>query len=292
MTDTFTDRDALVEAITREVLAALGQGASGDDPCAGCLQSCASNCATKVRSIMAEGADRIEYHGPADEVPLDLARYLDHTLLKPDADAADIDKLCDEAAEHGFASVCVNPTWVRRAAARLRDTDVAVASVIGFPFGATPSDVKAFETRRAVRDGADEIDMVINIGALKSGDHDLVRNDIARVSDACHESGAINKVIIEAALLSDAEKIIASRLAREAKADMVKTSTGYAKGGATIYDVALMREAVGPKMGVKAAGGIRTAEDVQEMIAAGATRIGASAGVKIVSGQGGASGQY
>ena len=292
MTDTFTDRDALVEAITREVLAALGQGASGDDPCAGCLQSCASNCATKVRSIMAEGADRIEYHGPADEVPLDLARYIDHTLLKPDADAADIDKLCDEAAEHGFASVCVNPTWVRRAASRLRDTDVAVASVIGFPFGATPSDVKAFETRRAVRDGAEEIDMVINIGALKSGDHDLVRNDIARVSDACHESGAINKVIIEAALLSDAEKIIASRLAREAKADMVKTSTGYAKGGATIYDVALMREAVGPKMGVKAAGGIRTAEDVQEMIAAGATRIGASAGVKIVSGQGGASGQY
>ncbi|MEX1334967.1 MAG: deoxyribose-phosphate aldolase [Candidatus Limnocylindrales bacterium] len=242
---------------------------------------------------MAEGADRIEYQGKAEDVPLDLARYIDHTLLKPDASAADIDRICDEAARHGFASVCVNPVWVRRAAARLRDTDVAVASVIGFPFGATPSDVKAYETRRAVRDGAREIDMVINIGALKSGDHDLVRSDIARVSDACHESGAINKVIIEAALLSDAEKIIASRLAREAKADMVKTSTGYAKGGATIYDVALMRETVGPKMGVKAAGGIRTAEDVQEMIAAGATRIGASAGVKIVSGQtGGASGGY
>jgi len=293
MTQNSNDRDALVEAITREVLAALGSGASASDPCAGCLQSCASDCATKVRSIMAEGADRIEYHGPAEDVPLDLARFIDHTLLKPDASAADIDKLCDEAAENGFASVCVNPTWVRRAASRLRDSDVAVASVIGFPFGATPSDVKAFETRRAVRDGAGEIDMVINIGALKSGDHDLVRNDIARVSDACHESGAINKVIIEAALLSDAEKIIASRLARDAKADMVKTSTGYAKGGATIYDVALMRETVGPKMGVKAAGGIRTAEDVQEMIAAGATRIGASAGVKIVSGQtGGASGGY
>ena len=294
MTDSINDRDALVEAITREVLAALGAGtgASGDDPCAGCLQSCASECATKVRSLMAEGADRIEYHGPADDVPLDLARYIDHTLLKPDASAADIDTLCDEAAQHSFASVCVNPTWVRRAANRLRDTDVAVASVIGFPFGATPSDVKAFEARRACRDGAREIDMVINIGALKSGDHELVRNDIARVSDACHESGAINKVIIEAALLSDAEKIIASRLARDAKADMVKTSTGYAKGGATIYDVALMRETVGSKMGVKAAGGIRTAEDVQEMIAAGATRIGASAGIKIVSGQGGASGQY
>ena len=296
MTDLSNDRDALVEAITREVLAALGSGdgpADPNDPCTGCLQSCAAQCATKVRSLMETGADRIEYHGDAKEVPLDLAKYIDHTLLKPDASEADIDKLCDEAAEHHFASVCVNPTWVRRAANRLRDTDVAVASVIGFPFGATPSDVKAFETRRAVRDGAREIDMVINIGALKSGDHDLVRADIARVSDACHEAGAINKVIIEAALLSDAEKIIASRLAKEAKADMVKTSTGYAKGGATIYDVALMREAVGPKMGVKAAGGIRTADDVQEMIAAGATRIGASAGIKIVSGQtGGASGGY
>ncbi len=296
MTETIKDRDALVEAITREVLAALGRGPTGTsdgaDPCAGCLQSCAAQCATKVRSLMESGADRIEYHGAARDVPLDLARFIDHTLLKPDATAADIDKLCDEAAEHGFASVCVNPTWVRRAATRLREADVAVASVIGFPFGATPSDVKAFEARRAVRDGAREIDMVINIGALKSGDLELVRRDIARVSDACHEAGAINKVIIEAALLSDAEKIIASRLAREAHADMVKTSTGYAKGGATVYDVALMREAVGPKMGVKAAGGIRTAEDVQEMIAAGATRIGASAGVKIVSGQGGASGQY
>jgi len=294
MTNTTQDRDALVEAITREVLAALGSSsATPADPCDTCEASCASHCATKVRTFTAEGADRIEYHGPGHEVPLDLARYIDHTLLKPDASAADIDKICDEAAQHGFASVCVNPTWVRRAANRLRDTDVAVASVIGFPFGATPSDVKAFETRRAVRDGAREIDMVINIGALKSGDHDLVRSDIARVSDACHESGAINKVIIEAALLSDAEKVIASRLARDAKADMVKTSTGYAKGGATIFDVALMREAVGPKLGVKAAGGIRTAEDVQEMIAAGATRIGASAGVKIVSGQtGGASGGY
>ena len=295
MTNTIDQRNDLVEAITREVLAALGQGASAadpSDPCASCLQSCAAQCSVKVRSLMAGGADRIEYHGPADDVPLDLARYIDHTLLKPDASAADIDTLCDEAAEHHFASVCVNPTWVRRAAVRLRDSDVAVASVIGFPFGATPSDVKAYEARRAVRDGAREIDMVINIGALKSGQHDIVRNDIARVSDACHESGAINKVIIETALLSDAEKIIASRLAKEAKADMVKTSTGYAKGGATIFDVALMRETVGPRMGIKAAGGIRTAEDVQEMIAAGATRIGASAGIKIVSGEGGAHGQY
>jgi deoxyribose-phosphate aldolase len=296
MTDTIDQRNDLVEAITREVLAALGQGPSAtdpSDPCGTCLQSCAAQCATKVRSLMESGADRIEYHGPADDVPLDLARYIDHTLLKPDASEADIDRICDEAAEHHFASVCVNPVWVRRAATRLRDTNVAVASVVGFPFGATSADVKAYETRRAIRDGAREIDMVINIGALKSGKYDVVRDDIARVSDACHESGAINKVIIEAALLSDAEKIIASRLAKEAKADMVKTSTGYAKGGATIFDVALMRETVGPKMGIKAAGGIRTAEDVQEMIAAGATRIGASAGIKIVSGQGGgASGGY
>ncbi|MEA2026091.1 MAG: deoxyribose-phosphate aldolase [Chloroflexota bacterium] len=295
MTDTIDQRNDLVEAITREVLAALGNGTSAadpSDPCATCLQSCAAQCSVKVRSLMAGGADRIEYHGPADEVPLDLAGYIDHTLLKPDASAEDVDTLCDEAAEHHFASVCVNPTWVRHAAQRLRDSDVAVASVVGFPFGATPSDVKAFEARRAIRDGAREIDMVINIGALKSGRHDVVREDIARVSDACHESGAINKVIIETALLSDAEKIIASRLAKEAKADMVKTSTGYAKGGATIFDVALMRETVGPRMGIKAAGGIRTAEDVQEMIAAGATRIGASAGIKIVSGEGGAHGQY
>jgi deoxyribose-phosphate aldolase len=291
MTD-IMDRDALVEAITREVLAALSSGGATADPCDTCEASCASHCSSKVRTFTAEGADRIEYQGPAEDVPLDLARFIDHTLLKPDASAADIDKICDEAAEHRFASVCVNPVWVRHAAQRLRDTDVAVASVVGFPFGATPGDVKAYETRRAIRDGAREIDMVINIGALKSGKHDVVRQDIARVSDACHEAGAINKVIIEAALLSDAEKIIASRLAKQAKADMVKTSTGTAKGGATVYDVALMREAVGPKLGIKAAGGIRTAEDVQDMIAAGATRIGASAGVKIVSGQGDASGQY
>jgi deoxyribose-phosphate aldolase len=295
MTDTIDQRADLVEAITTEVLAALGMGSpqgTAADPCASCLRSCAAQCATKVREIVAGGASRVEYHGPAAEVPGDLARYIDHTLLRPDASAAEIDKLCDEAAEYRFASVCVNPTWVRRCAQRLRGSEVAVASVIGFPFGATPSDVKAFEARRAIRDGAREIDMVINIGALKSGSHDLVREDIARVSDACHESGVRNKVIIEAALLSDEEKVIACRLAQQARADMVKTSTGYAKGGATVFDVALMRETVGPRMGVKAAGGIRTAADVQDMIAAGATRIGASAGVSIVSGERGAHGQY
>jgi deoxyribose-phosphate aldolase len=294
MTDTI-NRNDLVEAITAEVLAALGLGAAsggGADPCATCVRGCAAQCAVKVRDIVAGGATRVAYHGPGADVPLDLARYIDHTILRPDATAADIDRLCDEAVEHRFAAVCINPVWVRRAAERLGGSGVSVASVVGFPFGATPADVKAFETRRAIRDGAREIDMVINIGALKSGLHDVVREDIARVSDACHDGSALNKVIIEAALLTDEEKVVACRLAQQAKADMVKTSTGYAKGGATVFDVALMRETVGLKMGVKAAGGIRTADDVKDMIAAGATRIGASAGVSIVSGQGDAHGRY
>jgi deoxyribose-phosphate aldolase len=277
------DRDALIEAITREVLSALAAPSSGD-ACHDCRGSCAAHCPDKVRAVVAGGADRIAYHGDGADVPRDLARYIDHTLLRPDATAADVDRLCGEAKEYGFAAVCINPTWVRRAAVSLRGTPVSVASVVGFPFGATTSDVKAMEARRALRDGACEIDMVINIGALKSALRDVVRDDIARVSDACHESGAINKVIIEAALLTDEEKVIACRLAQLARADFVKTSTGYASGGATVFDVALMREAVGPRMGVKAAGGIRTAEDVREMIAAGATRIGASAGVRIVTG--------
>jgi deoxyribose-phosphate aldolase len=293
------DRAQLIEAITRQVMAALAASApSSLDPaaagsCATCTGGCAARCAPKVQEMVGTGASRIGYSGEAGNVPQGLAQYIDHTLLKPDATAADIDKLCDEAVRFGFASVCINPVWVSRAAQRLKGTPVAVASVIGFPFGATLSEIKAHEARRVIRDGAREIDMVINIGALRSGAHDVVREDIAKVSDACHESGAINKVIIEAALLSDAEKVVACRLAQLARADMVKTSTGYAKGGATVFDVALMRETVGSRMGVKAAGGIRTAEDVQDMIAAGATRIGASAGVSIVSGEKkGAHGQY
>ena len=273
-------RDVLIEAITREVLAALSSG----DTCTQCGGSCAAHSPDKVRDVVTNGASRIAFQGRGGDVPGDLAPYIDHTLLRPDATAADIDRLCDEAVEHRFAAVCINPTWVRRAAERVRGTGVAVASVIGFPFGAATSEVKATEARRAIRDGAREIDMVLNVGALKSGMRDVVREDIARVSDACHEAGALNKVIIEAALLTDEEKVIACLLAKDAKADYVKTSTGYASGGATVFDVALMRETVGPRMGVKAAGGIRTAEDVQDMIAAGATRIGASAGVKIVTG--------
>lgn len=275
-----TNNEALIEAITREVLATLGKA----DPCADCHGSCAAHSPERVRSVVANGADRVSYHGEGADVPLDLAKYIDHTLLKPDATADDIDKLCAEAAEYGFASVCVNPAWVKRSAENLKGTGVKVASVVGFPFGATTSDIKALETRRVLRDGAREIDMVINIGALKSGQHDVVRKDIAKVSDACHEVGAINKVIIETSLLTDEEKVMASHLARLAKADFVKTSTGFAGGGATVHDVLLMRETIGPKMGIKASGGVRSREDAEEMIAAGASRIGASAGIAIVTG--------
>jgi deoxyribose-phosphate aldolase len=272
------NRDALVEVVTREVIAAL---TARYDVC---------DTGEKVRDVVANGADRVSFHGPASEVPLDLASYIDHTLLKPDATAAEIDQLCHEAEQYSFASVCINPTWVRRAAESLRGSPVAVCSVIGFPLGATTSEVKAMEARRALRDGAREIDMVLNIGALKSGDFDLVRKDIEKVVDAAHEVGAVCKVILETALLTDEEKVIASSLAKEARADFVKTSTGFGPGGATVYDVALMRETVGPKMGVKASGGVRTASEAEDMIAAGATRIGASAGIIIVGGKDGGSG--
>ncbi len=275
-------RADLIDAVTREVLAALTPGSG--DACHDCGGSCAAHCSDKVRSVVATGAGRIAYSGDGANVPPDLARYIDHTLLRPDATAADIDKLCAEAREFGFAAVCVNPTWVRRCAENLRGSSVRVASVTSFPFGASTPEIKAMEARRAIRDGAREIDMVINIGALKSRDLDLVRTDVQKVSDACHEAGALNKVIIEAAYLTDEEKVIASHLAKEARADYVKTSTGYGPGGATVHDVLLMRETVGPRLGVKAAGGIRTAEDVRDMIAAGATRIGASAGVQILTG--------
>ncbi|MDK1019938.1 MAG: deoxyribose-phosphate aldolase [Actinomycetota bacterium] len=232
---------------------------------------------------MANGADRVSFHGDAQDVPLDLAKFIDHTLLKPDATQDEIDVLCDEALEYGFASVCINPFWVKRSAGRLRGSDVRVCTVIGFPLGSMTSDMKAAETRRALRDGAREVDMVINIGALKSGQYDVVRKDIERVVDAAREVGALTKVILETALLTDEEKVIASSIAKRAKADFVKTSTGFGGGGATVFDVALMRETVGPDMGVKASGGVRTLEDAEDMIAAGATRIGASAGVQILS---------
>jgi deoxyribose-phosphate aldolase len=289
-----TTTEALIDAVTREVLAALA--ARNGDACdcsdGTCKGACAAHHPDKVRGVVSNGAERISYSGDGAEVPRDLARYIDHTLLKPDATAEEIDRLCDEARRYGFAAVCVNPTWVRRCAQSLRGSSVRVASVVGFPFGATTPDVKALEARRAIRDGAREIDMVINIGALKSGDGELVRRDVEKVADACHEAGAHLKVIIEAALLSDEEKVVASHLSKLAKADFVKTSTGYGPGGATVQDVLLMRETVGPKLGIKAAGGIRSAEDAREMIAAGATRIGASASVQIVTGGKPAEGRY
>jgi len=287
-----TTTDAVIDAVTREVLAALSGRGTGDCSDPSCQGACAAHCSDKVRGVVSTGAERISYSGNGADVPPDLARFIDHTLLRPDATAADIDTLCEEARTFGFAAVCVNPTWVRRCAQNLRGSDVRVASVVGFPFGAGTTEVKAMEARRAIRDGAREIDMVINVGALKSGDHDLVRRDIEKVSDACREAGALSKVIIETALLTDEEKVVSSHLAKLAKADFVKTSTGFGPGGATVHDVLLMRETVGPKLGVKASGGIRSAEDVREMIAAGATRIGASASVQIVTGGEPGDGRY
>ncbi len=271
MSDQPLDRELLVELITQEVLRTLAAQADR-------LVS-----ADGLRQVVDNGADRVAYHGDAADVPVDLAKYIDHTALKPETTADAIDELCREAEQYHFASVCVNPAWVKRAATNLRGSDVKVCSVIGFPLGASTAEIKAMETRRAIRDGAREVDMVINVGALKSGDHQTVLTDIEKVVDSAHEAGAIVKVILETSLLTDEEKVIASSLAKRAKADFVKTSTGFSGGGATVYDVALMRETVGPEMGVKASGGVRTASDVEDMIAAGATRIGASAGVQIVS---------
>src|SRR5207237_1315382 len=207
---------------------------------------------------------------------------IDHTLLRPDATRQQIEDLCREAAQFKFATVCVNPAWVALAARLLAGSGVGVCSVVGFPLGATTPDVKAYETRRAIFDGAREIDMVINVGALKSGDLWSVERDIEGVTTACRECGVLSKVIIEAALLTDDEKVTACTLAKAAAADYVKTSTGFGPGGATVADVALMRRVVGPEMGVKAAGGVRDLEGLKAMVAAGATRVGASAGVKIV----------
>ncbi|MDQ3068634.1 MAG: deoxyribose-phosphate aldolase [Acidobacteriota bacterium] len=211
-----------------------------------------------------------------------IAGLIDHTLLKPDATRKEIEQLCREAAEHRFATVCVNPTWVATCAKLLAGTSVGVCTVVGFPLGATASDVKHFETRRVIFDGAREVDMVINVGALKSGDLRTVERDIEAVTQPCRDAGVISKVIIEAALLTDEEKITACSLSKAAGADFVKTSTGFASGGATAADVALMRRVVGDDMGVKAAGGVRDLDGLRAMVEAGASRVGASAGVKIV----------
>jgi deoxyribose-phosphate aldolase len=214
--------------------------------------------------------------------PREIAALIDHTLLKPDATRREIEALCAEAADHAFAAVCVSPTWVSLCASVLANAPVAVCTVVGFPLGATTQDVKQYETRRAIANGAREIDMVINVGALKSGDADLVRQDIEAVAGTCREAGVLSKVIIETALLDDNEKHLACAIAVEAGADYVKTSTGFARAGATVADVTLMRRAVGPAVGVKASGGIRDLATLRALVDAGATRIGASAGLAIL----------
>jgi deoxyribose-phosphate aldolase len=240
-----------------------------------------------VKNIVRSGADRISAGVGLGKDSFDpgLARMIDHTLLKPDATQQEIEKLCLEAKQYGFASVCVNPSNVKFCAALLRDTDVKVCTVIGFPLGATSSAAKAFETGQAIKDGAREVDMVINVGMLKSGQYEYVEEDIRCVVSTAHNSGVLAKVIIETGLLTDEEKVKACMLAKHAGADFVKTSTGFSKGGATAGDIALMRKVVGPDLGVKASGGVRSQEDALALIASGADRIGASASVKIVTGE-------
>jgi deoxyribose-phosphate aldolase len=211
-----------------------------------------------------------------------IAGLIDHTLLKPEATTAQIIQLCQEALQHDFASVCVNPAYVKLAAELLQNCNVKVCTVIGFPLGATTTEVKIFETEQVLRDGATEVDMVINIGALKGGDEELVEQDISGVTQTAHNGGALCKVIIETALLTDKEKVQACRLAQKTGADFVKTSTGFSSGGATVADVTLMRQTVGPTLGVKASGGIRSLAEAKNMVAAGANRLGVSNGVKII----------
>ena len=238
-------------------------------------------CPDRLKGVLEAGATRVGVHA-AGGAPGSIASMIDHTLLKPDATRTQIEELCREAAQFRFATVCVNPTWVSTCARLLAGSGVGICSVVGFPLGATTPDVKGYEARRAIFDGAVEIDTVINVGALKSGDFPALERDIEAVTGPCRDCGATSKVIIEAALLTDDEKITACTVAKAAGADYVKTSTGFGPGGATAADVALMRRVVGSDMGIKAAGGIRDLDALKAMVAAGATRVGASAGVKIL----------
>jgi deoxyribose-phosphate aldolase len=267
----------LIDVIVSELAAPTGHAAVRCG-CHGVLGDC---CPDRLQPVIDAGATRVGVHALGG-APSGVAAMIDHTLLKPDATRQQIEELCREAAQFRFATVCVNPTWVGLCAQLLSGSGVGVCSVVGFPLGATTADVKRYETQRAIFDGAREIDMVINVGALKSGDLRVVERDIEAVVSPCRECDTLSKVIIEAALLTDDEKVTACTLAKAAGADYVKTSTGFGPGGATAADVALMRRVVGTEMGVKAAGGVRDLESVNAMIAAGATRVGASAGVKIV----------
>ncbi len=291
------DQKEMVDQITREVMMKLTSGVSVSQPgtvvdaicitsegvCINC-QLCVTKNPESVKKILDGGASRVSSTIGVVNVPADVARYIDHTLLKPEATRREIEQLCTEAIQYHFYSVCINSHWVDLCARTLRGKDVKVCCVVGFPLGAMDSRSKSFETRNAIENGASEIDMVINIGALKSGELKDVEEDIRWVRRACR-STTVLKVIIEACLLTDDEKVLACEISKKAGADFVKTSTGFSKGGATAADIALMRRVVGPKIGIKAAGGVRSFEDAKTMIESGATRIGASASVKIVSGE-------
>lgn len=240
-----------------------------------------------VQNVVRSGADRISAGVGVGGQHFDkaIAGMIDHTLLKPEATVKQVEQLCAEAKQYGFASVCINPSYVKLCAKLLRDTAVKICTVIGFPLGATSTEAKTFEAERAIQDGAREIDMVINVGMLKSAEYKYVENDIGSVARAVKRHGALLKVIIETGLLTDEEKVKACLIAKNAGANFVKTSTGFAKGGATAGDIALMRRVVGPSLGVKASGGVRTHEDAKTLIESGADRIGASASVIIVTGE-------
>jgi len=284
--------ETLVEIVTREIVSAYAEpeiqtiGSNGEYCKRECVDDlCVTTCFDEIGQVIKAGAERISTTFGSIPDDLGASQYIDHTLLKPEATSDQVTQLCREADEYKFASVCVNPANVKLCAKLLNNSSAKVCSVIGFPLGASLPETKAFEAEHAIQDGAVEIDMVINIGALKDRNLDLVARDILAVVKPVHAAGAILKVIIETALLTNEEKQIACLLAKEAGADFVKTSTGFSKAGATVEDVALMRHTVGPLMGVKAAGGVRSKEDLDKMVRAGATRIGASAGVRIVKGE-------
>ncbi len=281
------DFEAIVEKVVKEVMQKLGQERQTEpgSECVVCVYcgKCVEKAPNAVENIKNAGADRISSAPGIGSVGKGYAPLIDHTLLKPDASQADIEQLCREAREFGFASVCVNPCNVKLASSLLEGSKVKICSVVGFPLGANKKEIKAYEARKAILDGAREIDMVMNVGALKGGDYKLVEQDMRDVRETCGRS-VITKVILETALLSDEEKIRACEIAKASGMDFVKTSTGFGPGGATVEDVKLMRSVVGEGMGVKASGGIRDAETAARMVEAGATRIGASASVRIVGG--------
>ena len=274
----------LVRVVSEEIHRSLTHGARarGGGSCPWCAQSCGGHCSAEVNRMVEVGANRVSALAPDASIDRSIASLIDHTLLKADAAYEDIRKICEEAKRYGFASVCINPSMVSLASRILANSTVRVCTVVGFPLGATLGEAKAFEAEASIVNGAHEIDMVLNIGALKSKDLVTVGQDIQLVVQACHAREAICKVIIETAYLTDEEKISACSVAKAGGADFVKTSTGFGPGGASAKDVALMRSVVGNDVGVKASGGIRDWKVLQEMVQSGATRIGASASVKIL----------